>query len=134
MFVFVFRSRLDSFRSVFFGCFRSVILVILFRAVLFFSVIASILFWGFFYLACVVVVVLGERRGMVESGVRSREGRRERIFVLEFFDGVNVVLYFWLYRFEVIDNFNYWDYGIKLRFLKEVFRGDVLEVYRVFSF
>uniref|UniRef100_A0A9L0IEB9 Retroviral-like aspartic protease 1 n=1 Tax=Equus asinus TaxID=9793 RepID=A0A9L0IEB9_EQUAS len=113
------RSRSDSSRPVPSGCPRPATLATLFRAALFSSVIAPTLLWGFLYLACVAAAVPGERRGMAESEARSREGRRERTFVPEPFDGANVAPNLWLHRFEAIDNLNHWDHGTKLRFLKE---------------
>nr|XP_014586589.1 retroviral-like aspartic protease 1 [Equus caballus] len=127
------RSRSDSSRPVPSGCPRPATLATLFRAALFSSVIAPTLLWGFLYLACVAAAVPGERRGMAESGARSREGRRERTFMPEPFDGANVAPHLWLHRFEAIDNLNHWDHGTKLRFLKEALRGDALEVYRALS-
>ncbi|KAM5318787.1 retroviral-like aspartic protease 1 [Glossophaga mutica] len=66
---------------------------------------------------------------MAGSRARSQEGRRERTFIPEPFDGASIALNLWLHRFEVISDLNHWDQVTQLKFLKESLRGDALKVY-----
>ncbi|XP_045644136.1 retroviral-like aspartic protease 1 isoform X2 [Ursus americanus] len=93
------------------------------------DVIAPTLLRGLLYLAWFAATVPEEGTGMAGSGARSREGRRERVFIPEPFDGTSTAPHLWLHRFEVINDLNHWDHATKLRFLKESLRGDAREVY-----
>ncbi|XP_033095218.1 retroviral-like aspartic protease 1 [Trachypithecus francoisi] len=105
----------------------------LLREAPFSSVIAPTLLCGFLFLAWVAAEVPGESSRMAGSRARSEEGRRQHAFVLEHFDGANVVPNLWLHRFEVINDLNHWDHITKLRFLKESLRGEALDIYNGLS-
>ncbi|XP_031238296.1 retroviral-like aspartic protease 1 [Mastomys coucha] len=66
---------------------------------------------------------------MAARGARSKEGRREHVFIPEPYSGYNLNPILWLHHFEVMEDLNNWDHATKMRFLKESLRGDALDVY-----